>query len=80
MGCICIKGQKEMLVYALPADMRKALSDYIQANPSPNVAVGSCIQLVMGLQNLKPIPSTPALVEDGESYAEPGGEKEESGD
>lgn len=69
--------------YELPAEIRENLSNYIQANPSPNITVRDVLKLVMQLQNLKLIGETksvPTLVpnnsdaEDGPVI--PGGSKE----
>ncbi len=65
----------------LPPNLRDNLMKYIQANPSPNVPVGQCMQLLAELQNLKKFGRSPAAVpEPEEGPAQPGAEeKEESG-
>ena len=49
---------------------------YIQANPSPNVAVGQCMELLARLQNLKSFGKRPEVVKPEEGPAQPGGEEE----
>jgi hypothetical protein len=40
-------------MFLLPEQLRNNMMAYIQANPSPNVPVGDCMQLLSQLQNLK---------------------------
>ncbi len=62
----------------LPNKLRDELMAYVQTNPSPNVPVGKCMQLLAELQNLKSFGKKPAVVpkpEDNEGPAQPGGEE-----
>ena len=62
----------------LPNELRDELSRYIQTNPSPNVPVGKCMELLARISNLKSFGKRPEVVrpaEKDDGPTQPGGEE-----